>query len=160
MPPVSRSQLLLGSGVVLVVAAYAGLAGWWTSRDPGWYASLAKPSFQPPDWVFGVIWPYNFLALAVAGLVLVARTPSSTAGVWLVVLAVSVVLALTWAYLFYVPHALLPAAIALGVSAVGAWVLLALAARSVPWLGLVLLPYALWVSVATALAVAYSRTAG
>lgn len=157
VPSVSRSQLLLGSAVVLVVAAYAGLAGWWTSRDPGWYASLTRPSFQPPDWVFGVMWPYNFLALAVAGLVLVARSPASVAGPWVAVLAVSVVLALTWAYLFYVPHALVGAAVALGASAVGGWVLLVLATRSVPWLGLVLLPYALWVTVATALAVAYAR---
>jgi len=52
----------------------------------------------------------------------------------LAALAVSVGSALTWAYLFYVPHALAAAAIALGVSAVAAWLLVSLpGVRSAGW---------------------------
>ncbi len=156
----TRAQGLLGAGVLAVVVAYAGLAGFWTSRDPGWYAALAKPSFQPPDWVFGVIWPYNFVALGVAGLVLTRSRPTGAVLGWLGVLALSAVLALTWAYLFYEPHRLGAAATALAGAAVLTWVLLVLTAVQVPWLGLLLAPYALWLSVATALAIAYARTPG
>ena len=65
---------------VVVVLLYAALAGTWTAHEPGWYAQLAKPSFQPPDVVFGIMWPLNFLALLVVG-VWFTRSSEAT-GVW------------------------------------------------------------------------------
>lgn len=154
-----ESPVLTVLAVVLVVA-YAVLATRWVNADPGWYEALPKPGWQPPDWVFGVMWPYNFLALGVAGVVLTRTAPTSAAGLWLAVLALDVVLALLWAYLFYVPHALSAAAVALGAAAVVAWALVAVAARAVPWTGLVVAPYALWLTVATTLAVGFATGAG
>ena len=145
---------------VLLVVAYAVLATRWVNADPGWYDALPKPSWQPPDWVFGVMWPYNFLALGVAGVVLTRSAPTATAGLWLGVLALDVVLALLWAYLFYVPHALSAAAVALGGAAVVSWALVAVAARGVPWTGVLVAPYALWLTVATTLAVGFATGAG
>jgi len=155
---VKTSQAALGGAAVLVVVVYAAVAARVTAQNSDWYASLPRPWFQPPDLVFGVIWPYNFAALALTGVVLAVRTTSATAGTWVAVLAGSAAAALTWLYLFYVPHVLLPAAAVLAVGAAAAWLLVALAARAVPWTGLVVLPYAVWLSVATALAFAYART--
>ena len=67
------------------------------------------------------------------------------------------VLALGWAWLFYVPHLLGAAAACLAGATVLTWVLLVVVFRTEVWAGLVLAPYALWLSVATALAVAYAR---
>lgn len=147
---------VVAGGVVLVVLAYAVLATRWTGADPGWYAGLDKPAWQPPDWVFGVAWPYNFLAIGTAGITLALERPTRTSVGWLVVLAGNVALALTWAYLFYVPHALTAAAVALGASALTGWLLAAVAWRALPWTGWVLLPYALWLTVATSLAVGFA----
>jgi tryptophan-rich sensory protein len=47
--------------------------------------------------------------------------------------------------------------VCLAAAAVLTWVLLGLVARSVPWAGVALLPYAGWLSTATALSVQYSR---
>jgi translocator protein len=74
-----------------------------------------------------------------------------------VLLTVSVCFALGWAYLFYVPHLLLPAALCLLMAAALTWVLLALAWRANPAYGLGLLVYAVWLSVATALAFSYAQ---
>ena len=101
---------------------------------------------------------YNFVALVVAGLVLALTTPSSTSLPWLGLLVASSASALTWAYLFYVPHRLIAAAIALAVAAVLAWALTVVAWRAVPWAGIALTPYAVWLSVATSLAVGFART--
>jgi len=107
--------------------------------------------------VFGVVWPLNFLALLAVG-AWFTRSDAST-GVWTatLVLAASIVAALAWAWLFYVPHRIGAATFALAVAAILTWVLVALVARSLPWAGVVLAPYALWLSVATALSVQYSR---
>ncbi len=150
-------RTLLSVAFVVVVVAYAVLSTVWVSHEPGWYAALDKPSFQPPDVVFGVIWPLNFLALAGTGLVVAQRASTAAALIVLAVLVVSVVLALSWAYLFYVPHRLDAAAWSLAGAAVLTWVLLVLEARVAWWLGVLLTPYAGWLSIATALAFGYAR---
>ena len=142
---------------LLLVAGYAVLSVVWTGHDPGWYAGLARPSFQPPDLVFGVIWPLNFLALFVVGVWFTRSVGTATAWWVTVVLATSVVAALTWAWFFYVPHRLSVAALCLLTAAVLTWALVALVARSVPWAGVVLVPYAVWLSIATALSIQYAR---
>lgn len=155
-----QGNLWLTVLAVLLVVAYAVLATRWVNADPGWYDALPKPSWQPPDWVFGVMWPYNFLALGVAGVVITRNASTAKAALWLGVLALDVVLALLWAYLFYVPHSLSAAAVALGGAAVVAWALVAVAARSVGWTGIVVAPYAIWLTVATTLAVGFATGAG
>lgn len=41
---------------VLVTLITAGLALLFTDTKSTWYVSLEKPAFQPPGWVFGVVW--------------------------------------------------------------------------------------------------------
>ena len=142
---------------VLVVVAYVGLSTVWVSNEPGWYAGLDKPSFQPPDAVFGIMWPLNFLALFIVGAWFTRSVEAGPAWRATAVLAVSVVAALAWAWLFYVPHRLTAAALCLVVAAVLTWLLVALVARSLPAAGVALAPYAVWMSVAAALSVGYSR---
>ncbi len=149
------ARVALVAATLGVVAVYAVLSGRWVSADPGWYASLPTPSWQPPPWVFGVAWPLNFLALGVAGTVIAWTRPAGESVRFLVVLAVSVVAALTWAHQFYVPHELGRAAVALAVAAVLTWVLALVAGGSITWAGWVLVPYAGWMTVATSLSVGY-----
>ncbi|MGL5808540.1 MAG: TspO/MBR family protein [Nocardioides sp.] len=146
----------VGAGFLVLTVLYAAGATYWTASDPGWYAALTKPGFQPPDLVFGVIWPLNFLALGAVG-ILAAREDPLRARVLLVSFGISVIFALSWAYLFYVPHQLLAAAVCLGLAAAGTWLMVAQAWRIAPYLGLGLIVYATWMSVATALAAGYHR---
>jgi translocator protein len=147
--------VILAVSFVVLVVLYAVLSQVWMNADPGWYAALPRPPWQPPDWVFGVVWPVNFLALGVVGAVLSLRDSGAAAPAF-VVLAVSVACAVGWAYLFYAPHALGAAAVALGAAAVLTWALVAVAASGVWWTGLLLVPYAVWMSVATSLSAWYA----
>ena len=142
---------------VALVAVYAGLSSVWTARDPGWYSGLAKPSFQPPDVVFGIMWPLNFLALFGVGVWFTRSSEVTTAWPATLLLGASVVAALAWAWLFYVPHRIGAATVVLAVAAVLTWVLVAVVARQLRWAGVALVPYAAWLSIATALSVQYAR---
>jgi len=150
-------RLLASVGSIALVVAYAVGSGVWVSTNPGWYASLDRPSWQPPDAVFGIIWPYNFIALAVVGVLVAQRGAPATVGWWLVVAAASVVGALSWAYLFYVPHRLEAAAVALAGAAVLTAVLVGITWTVTRGGALALLPYLVWVCLATSLAVGYVR---
>ncbi|MDR6903758.1 TspO/MBR family protein [Rhizobium miluonense] len=62
-----RSWLKVGLAVMPVVIAL--LLGQWAtfSNIEGWYAGLAKPAFNPPNWIFGPVWTclYALMSFAV-----------------------------------------------------------------------------------------------
>ena len=150
------TRALVGGVSTAIVIAYASGAGRWVSTDANWYRSLTKPPWQPPDVVFGLIWPYNFVMLAVAGWAVAARESRTEHVVWLASLALSVVAALTWAYLFYVPHSLIASGFALTAATLLTLPLVVLTFQASTPLGLALLPYQVWLAVATSLAFGYA----
>ena len=143
------------TGIALVII-YAAGSGFWVSNSPGWYSSLNRPPWQPPDFVFGVIWPYNFIVLGIVSFQVAQRMSRTTTLLWLIFFALSIVTALLWAYHFYVPHNLYFAALALASTALLTLPLLYIAYKTSWILGVLLTPYQLWVSIATTLAWGYS----
>ena len=142
-------------GIILVLI-YAFGSGIWVSNAPGWYTSLNRPPWQPPDFVFGLIWPYNFIMLGVAAFNVAQSLNRSQTIIWLSFFALSVVSALIWAYQFYVPHNLTFATIALGLAALLTIPVLYLTFKASLVIGVLLIPYQLWVVIATTLAWGYS----
>lgn len=148
--------VVFGALHLAIVAVYAIGSGRWVDSNSAWYRSLKEPAWQPPDAVFGIAWSYNFLMLAAVGVLVAARATDGQRTTWLAVFAVSVVAALTWAWLFYARHQLPGAAIALAVAAVLTIVLTVVAWRVEWWMGALMVPYAIWVCIATSLAVGYA----
>lgn len=141
----------------IVLAVYVAGSGVWMQTSGSWYSSLSRPPWQPPDWVFGLIWPYNFVVLGVAAFLIPRRATAPVARWWVAVFAASVIAALAWSYLFYVPHRLPAAAVALGLAAVLTLPLVGLAWRTTLALGVALVPYQVWLAVATSLSVGYAQ---
>ena len=142
---------------IILVFIYALGSGIWTSSSPGWYSSLNRPPWQPPDFIFGLIWPYNFIILGISAVRIANSLTRNEVIIWLSCFALSVVAALSWAYNFYVPHNLQFATFSLGATALLTIPMLILTFRSSIVLGLALLPYQVWVVIATTLAWGYYR---
>lgn len=82
----------------LAVVLGAGLAIGSVTRPDGWYAALAKPPFNPPNWVFAPVWTLLYVMIAVAG----ARTYERVRGfsLWVAQIALN----FAWTPAFFVLH--------------------------------------------------------
>ncbi len=144
----------VGIGLVVLYAAGSGI---WVSSADQWYRSLSAPSWQPPDWVFGVIWPYNFIVLGISSVIVSQRLSTKLSITWIVVFAFSVTCALTWAYQFYKPHNLTAASMALTIAALSTVPLLFLTYKASVPIFLAFVPYQLWIITASFLSWGYSQ---
>jgi tryptophan-rich sensory protein len=148
--------LLAATGIGLVLVYVIG-SGLWVNTGDGWYRSLNQPAWQPPDFIFGIIWPYNFVVLGIAAVTIAQRATTTTTLIYLTFFALSVTFALTWAYQFYRPHNLTFASMALIGTAVLTIPMLIIAFRTSLGIGFALLPYQLWVATAASISYGYSK---
>ncbi len=151
--PLSRNRqrpwlALLGFLVLcLAVGAAAGFAT--SSGVTGWYTTLAKPPFNPPNWVFAPVWTSLYVLMAIAAW-RVWRVTGLNARP-LILFFVQLALNFSWSFIFFSAHNI---ALALGEIVI---LLLAIfwTTRSFfsidPVAGVLMLPYLAWVSFATIL---------
>ncbi len=149
-------SLLSVTGVVIVFI-YAIGSGLWVNTGDNWYRLLNQPSWQPPDFIFGLIWPYNFVILGFASVAVANKLSTANAIVYLSIFALSVAAALTWAYQFYRPHNLYAASIALAVVAILTLPMLYFIYQASVPLFFATIVYQLWVITATYLSFSYAR---
>ena len=143
--------------ICIAICLAVGFVGsfWTTPNLRPWYASLAKPAWTPPNWLFGPVWTALYLTMAVAAW-LVWRKDGGTA-VPLRIFLFQLLLNLAWSGIFFKLR--LPGAgfaeivllwLAILATAIGFW-------RTVPAAGWLLAPYLFWVSYAAALNVSIWR---
>ena len=143
----------------LVLSVVGGAASGLASPPGEWYASLAKPSWNPPNWIFGPVWTALYAMIGVAGWRLWRRHRGGREGARRALGAFFVQLALNfaWTPVFFGMHRP-DAALAVIVAMLGAIVAtIVLSWRVDRPTALLLVPYAAWVSFATALNAAIWR---
>ncbi len=153
----NTAKVWTGALTAAIVVIYGLGSSRWVSSGDDWYRSLRRPPWQPPDALFGIAWSYNFTVIVVAGIVVALHGSNTQRWTWLVALAVSVVAALLWAWLFYVRHALWASSVALLVATVVTVAVVWAAWTTRWWAGAILIPYILWLAVATSLAMGYAQ---
>lgn len=150
-PALSAQAIALTASLVVCFAAMAagGLATASSVRE--WYPTLDKPSWTPPSYWFGIVWPVLYLLMAIAAW-LVWRERGAAGARWpLVLFGVQLSLNVAWSYLFFGLRAPGWAAIEIVVLwfAIAATVVVFWRVR--PLAGALLVPYLAWVAFASAL---------
>jgi tryptophan-rich sensory protein len=156
--PQSRAQDILALAAFLAICLIAGGLGTLatTPNIPTWYAGLTKPSFNPPNSLFPVVWTVLYILMAVAAWIVwrerhkrpgIARQSSFA----LVPFFIQLVLNVAWSFAFFGAH-----------NPFFGLVVIAILLASILWTiaafwpiargaALLLVPYAAWVTFAAIL---------
>lgn len=153
-------KIALSAIGIILVFIYAIGSGLWVNTGDNWYQSLNSPQWQPPDIVFGLIWPYNFIMLGTASVIVATTLNTRWSATYLAILALSIGAALTWAYQFYRPHNLSVASSALAVAAFLTLPIVLITWKASLPVGLALVPYQGWLITATFLSFSYAKLNG
>jgi translocator protein len=140
-----------------ITLALAALGSWGSMNAPEVYSQLNKPSWAPPAWLFGPVWSFLYLSMAVAATLVWRRRHLQPLGAAMGLYAAQLLANALWSWLFFA-WALRGAAFT--DSALLLVLLCATAAlfwRTRKWAGVLMLPTVAWVSFATALSWAMWR---
>jgi tryptophan-rich sensory protein len=151
-PPSRLRSALAFAGFAGLCAAAASIGGRATIKGKGlWYRALDKPSWNPPDWVFGPVWSGLFTLMAVSAWRVYKKEPSAmrsvALGLWMTQLGLNT----AWSVLFFGEHKKAAALLDLGLltTTIGGYMA---AARKVDrTASLLMLPYLGWCGFAAAL---------
>lgn len=113
---------------------------------PGdWYASVEKPSWNPPAWLFGPVWTVLYVLIALAGSLLWGSRAQpfgrAALGAW----GVQLVLNAAWSWIFFGRRRMDLALLEMSALLLAIVVAVLLARRVRPLAAVLLLPYLAWV---------------
>ncbi|MFJ9735482.1 TspO/MBR family protein [Streptomyces sp. NPDC101171] len=84
------------------VAVTAAVGATTADPDSTWYASLRKPSWQPPSWAFGLVWTPLYASIASAAGHALGRAPDPRRRAGIAAeLAANLALNASWSRLFF-----------------------------------------------------------
>ncbi len=94
--PRTQPGWLVFAAAFILTAAAASVGALF---GPGaWYAALAKPSFNPPNWLFAPVWTVLYIMIATAGArAWRAGADAGTLALW----GLQLVLNAAWTWLFF-----------------------------------------------------------
>jgi benzodiazapine receptor len=138
----------------VAVCLLIGFLGSFVTRNyiTTWYDQLSRPSFTPPDWTFGVVWPVLYVIMGISAfLIWNEGFNRRQVKVALSVFALQLILNGLWSPIFFGLHMIGPALVE--IIMLWAAILLTIFAfwRLSKSAALLLLPYILWVSFAVVL---------
>ncbi|MEJ7587360.1 MAG: TspO/MBR family protein [Ferruginibacter sp.] len=93
-------KLLISIATPLLVGVFAGLLT--SSGVNGWYAVANKPTFNPPNWVFGPVWTALYIMMGVAlWLVWKKDGRKEVKKTAIILFAIQLLLNFAWSFIFF-----------------------------------------------------------
>ena len=91
---------------VIAVEVLGGTSGWLSNSGfgNGWFDALQKPSFMPPGWAFGVVWPILYAMLGAALGIVLAEPASDRRRLALILFLIQLALNFAWSPIFFAAH--------------------------------------------------------
>ncbi|MFV0442135.1 MAG: TspO/MBR family protein [Planctomycetaceae bacterium] len=137
---------------VLVCVGAGGLGAVATTPEiDGWYRTVVKPEWNPPNWVFGPVWTTLFVLMGISAWLVWKPAGFKESKTPLSLFAVQLILNVAWSWIFFGMHQIGWAVVEIVIL----WLVIlattvAFFRRSKP-AGWLLVPYLVWVTFASVL---------
>jgi translocator protein len=141
---------------VLLPLGLGAIAGMFTAQAvPEWYASLNKPSFSPPNWIFGPVWTSLYILLGISFFLIWKQDAGKLRNLAILVFMMQLVLNFGWSFIFFYFNLIGFALIEIVVLWMSIVLMIILFYQIKPLAAYLNIPYLVWVTFASILNAAY-----
>ena len=136
---------------ILLPLIIGGISGYFTASNiESWYVNLNKPSFNPPNYLFGPVWTTLYILMGIS-FFLILNSAKANKNRLIAIYLFQLVLNFLWSFIFFKFHALGIAAIEIILLWFSILYMIIMFYKTNKWAALINIPYLLWVSFASVL---------
>ncbi len=151
---INRTSLTIVKGIFYssCVLLLGFLSGFSTINEiQNWYTTIIKPSFNPPDFLFGPVWTLLYILMGISLSIIINDKPSFQRTKAIGIFFFQFTLNLCWSFIFFKAHLLGWAFVEILVMWLSILIMIIWFYRLNRTTGLLQIPYLLWVSFASVL---------
>lgn len=143
-----KAKILISSVACLILGLLSGLSS--SGQINGWYTTIYKPSWTPPNWIFGPVWTILYISMGIAiAIIWNSKDDYKKQSLWF--FAFHFLLNLSWSYFFFGMQMLGIGFIIILLMVLTLLIVIFLFYRIDRRAGYILIPYLMWISFAMAL---------
>lgn len=141
---------------IFLPLALGAIAGMFTSQSvPEWYATLNRPSFNPPNWIFGPVWTTLYILMGISLFLIWKQDVSKQRNVAILVFLIQLLLNFGWSFIFFYFNMIGFALVEIVLLWFSIVITLFLFYKIKPMASYINIPYLLWVTFAAVLNASY-----
>jgi len=152
----NKSKLIKLVISIILPLGIGAVAGIFTSDAiPGWYETLNKPSFNPPNRLFGPVWTILYIIMGISLYLIWKQSPGKERNRAILVFLIQLFLNFCWSFLFFYYHQIGLAMVEIILLWFSILYMMVLFYKIKPLAAYINIPYLLWVTFASILNAAY-----
>ena len=141
---------------ILLPLSLGAIAGMFTSQSvPEWYATLNRPSFNPPNWIFGPVWTTLYILMGISFFLIWKQEASKERNRAILIFLLQLLLNFAWSFIFFYFNMIGLALVEIILLWISIVMMLVVFYKIKPIASYINIPYILWVTFATVLNASY-----
>jgi benzodiazapine receptor len=141
---------------LLLPLSLGAIAGMFTSQSvPEWYATLNRPSFNPPNWIFGPVWTSLYILMGISFFLIWKQEASKVRNRAILIFLLQLLLNFAWSFIFFFFNLIGLALVEIILLWISIVMMLVVFYKIKPVASYINIPYLLWVTFATVLNASY-----
>lgn len=152
----NKSQIIKLLVSIILPLALGAIAGMFTSQSvPEWYETLNRPSFNPPNWIFGPVWTILYILMGISLFLIWKQNSSKERNLAILIFLSQLMLNFFWSFIFFYFNMIGFALIEIILLWINIVIMIVLFYKIKPIAAYINIPYLLWVTFATVLNASY-----